>query len=205
MPRVSFSLFAFRSVSSSFSPTCRSATRGEPGWHRPLSLRCRNRKRKVGASVGGGRRKKSNGGNVLSRRVRLSSELGGDERKKRKQKNSSPSSSSSSLFVLSKKKASSLWRSAFRVSSSPPPTFSLSPSQARVSMLRTLTVRALGGATASSSSSASAAATMAASTIIGACSLFSRSYAAAGTSNNDADYGLAAGVPEQLLKREVRG
>ena len=85
-------------------------------------------------------------------------------------------------------------------------------------MLRTLAARVLAGATASSSSaSASSESTTAAaaSTIIigsssaSSSSLFSsrRSYAA-GTSksptNNDADYGLAAGVPEELLNREVR-
>ena len=77
------------------------------------------------------------------------------------------------------------------------------------------TARALAGATASSSSSSSAATTTAASIIIGASSsssssssLFSSRSYAAGTSksntNNEADYGLAAGVPEELLNREVR-
>jgi hypothetical protein len=80
-------------------------------------------------------------------------------------------------------------------------------------MLRTLAARALAGATASSSSSSASAATTAASIVVGAssspswCLFPSRSYAAgiskSKSTNNDADYGLAAGVSEELLNREV--
>ena len=86
---------------------------------------------------------------------------------------------------------------------------------AAIQMLRTLAARALASATASSSSSSSPATTTAASIVAGAScsssfsSLFSSRSYAAGTNkskstNNDADYGLAAGVSEELLNREVR-
>jgi len=76
-------------------------------------------------------------------------------------------------------------------------------------MLRTLAARALGGASATTSGSllSSSSLTAGSESTTFFSSLFlssSRSYASSVPGSSEADFGLAAGVPEHLLKREVR-
>ena len=113
----------------------------------------------------------------------------------------------SSPFTKERPRLLSLSLSRARV----PSSFLLkAPSPIVANMLRTLAARALAGATASSSSLSTMTTTTAAAAIVASSSslLSSRSFSAGTTSNNknnnEADYGLAAGVPSELLNREVR-
>ena len=115
-----------------------------------------------------------------------------------------------SLFALHKRKTSSSFSLSLSRARVPSSFLLKAPSPIVANMLRTLAARALAGATASSSSLSTMTTTTAAAAIVASSSslLSSRSFSAGTTSNNkntnEADYGLAAGVPSELLNREVR-